>query len=229
MEEPQQVLIGTRLCQLIPGQHPAAVRYGTIRYVGPVENTKGTWLGVEWDQDHRGKHDGSYKGKRYFSCSRKSSETPASFIRQSRDATLNIGGISFLDALQDKYVGSSSSGTSQSISATAPQQYSRRNLAEIEIEMPNMDRVSAKVSNLTKLRTVALTGPVERIAVPRYDAGAEDEAAGPSRTELEEEIKCSVGFVSPDKRREEDGAIAKQIAETIPSEYLASKSANTCS
>lgn len=41
---------------------------GTIRYVGPVETANGTWLGVEWDDPRRGKHDGSKDGRRYFSC-----------------------------------------------------------------------------------------------------------------------------------------------------------------
>ena len=41
----------------------------TVRYVGPVKNTKkGDWLGVEWDDPSRGKHDGSYEGERYFQC-----------------------------------------------------------------------------------------------------------------------------------------------------------------
>jgi hypothetical protein len=43
----------------------------TIRYIGPVEGTKDTdktWLGVEWDDPRRGKHDGVHNGKRYFTC-----------------------------------------------------------------------------------------------------------------------------------------------------------------
>ena len=41
---------------------------GTVRYVGGVDETHGTWLGVEWDDQGRGKHDGIKDGKRYFSC-----------------------------------------------------------------------------------------------------------------------------------------------------------------
>lgn len=40
----------------------------TVRYVGLVEGTDKEWLGVEWDDPLRGKHDGELKGKRYFSC-----------------------------------------------------------------------------------------------------------------------------------------------------------------
>ena len=41
---------------------------GTIRFVGEVDGTEGVWLGVEWDDPQRGKHNGVKDGKRYFSC-----------------------------------------------------------------------------------------------------------------------------------------------------------------
>ena len=41
---------------------------GTVRYTGPVEGTSGTWLGIEWDDHARGKHDGVHNNKRYFTC-----------------------------------------------------------------------------------------------------------------------------------------------------------------
>lgn len=69
----------------------------TVRYVGPVPPTageiraevspsnhnrtsgtlanragsylpSGLWLGIEWDQPSRGKHDGSHDGVQYFTC-----------------------------------------------------------------------------------------------------------------------------------------------------------------
>ena len=39
---------------------------GTIRYVGEIDGQKGVWYGVDWDDESRGKHDGSINGKRYF-------------------------------------------------------------------------------------------------------------------------------------------------------------------
>lgn len=41
---------------------------GTVRYAGAVPPTKGAWLGVEWDDPARGKHDGSHEGTPYFEC-----------------------------------------------------------------------------------------------------------------------------------------------------------------
>lgn len=40
----------------------------TVRYVGEISGTKGQWLGVEWDEPSRGKHDGMHDGVRYFHC-----------------------------------------------------------------------------------------------------------------------------------------------------------------
>jgi dynactin complex subunit len=41
---------------------------GTVRYVGQVSGTKAVWIGVEWDDPRRGRHDGSKDGVRYFEC-----------------------------------------------------------------------------------------------------------------------------------------------------------------
>ena len=40
----------------------------TVRYYGPVDDTVGDWYGVQWDDETRGKHNGTYKGKEYFTC-----------------------------------------------------------------------------------------------------------------------------------------------------------------
>lgn len=40
----------------------------TVRYIGPVAGTQKDWLGVEWDDPTRGKHNGEHNGVRYFEC-----------------------------------------------------------------------------------------------------------------------------------------------------------------
>ena len=40
----------------------------TVRYVGPVAETKGDWIGVEWDNSSRGRNAGDAKGVKYFEC-----------------------------------------------------------------------------------------------------------------------------------------------------------------
>ncbi|CAG5946433.1 unnamed protein product [Menidia menidia] len=69
---------------------------GTVRYVGPVPPTAGLWLGVEWDNPARGKHDGSHEGARYFTCRHPKG---ASFVRPAK-ATF---GVDFLTAVRQVY------------------------------------------------------------------------------------------------------------------------------
>ncbi|KAL3122898.1 hypothetical protein niasHT_010298 [Heterodera trifolii] len=53
---------------------------GVVRYLGPVEGTAGQWVGVDWDDPTRGKHDGRTRdGRRYFTATAASS---ASFVRE---------------------------------------------------------------------------------------------------------------------------------------------------
>ena len=80
---------------------------GTVRYVGPVVTSKkdpaAIWVGVEWDDGTRGKHDGSVvddatgERVRYFRCG----ATAGSFVKPSKVD----GGGGLVAALRAKYVG----------------------------------------------------------------------------------------------------------------------------
>ncbi|XP_053491532.1 tubulin-specific chaperone E isoform X2 [Ictalurus furcatus] len=68
----------------------------TVRYVGTVPPTTGLWLGVEWDNPERGKHDGSHEGVRYFTCSH---PTGGSFVRPKKASF----GVDYLSAVKQRY------------------------------------------------------------------------------------------------------------------------------
>lgn len=73
---------------------------GVVRWVGAVANKDGVWLGVEWDDALRGKHDGAHDGVRYFSCkSPLAGARGASFVRPHKVRASR----SFLEAFWDKY------------------------------------------------------------------------------------------------------------------------------
>ena len=36
----------------------------SVRYVGSIDGQDGIWVGLEWDDESRGKHDGSHSGRR---------------------------------------------------------------------------------------------------------------------------------------------------------------------
>ncbi|XP_077342652.1 tubulin-specific chaperone E isoform X9 [Lithobates pipiens] len=59
-------------------------------------SVEGLWLGIEWDNPLRGKHNGSHEGRRYFTCRH---PTGGSFIRPKK---ANFG-VSFLTALIKRY------------------------------------------------------------------------------------------------------------------------------
>lgn len=71
-------------------------RIGTVRYVGPVEGYAGDWVGVDWDADGEGKHDGSHNGVRYFTAR---GQNTASFVRPHNLSA----GVSLLEALENRY------------------------------------------------------------------------------------------------------------------------------
>ncbi|XP_054831046.1 tubulin-specific chaperone E isoform X1 [Eublepharis macularius] len=70
--------------------------YGTVLYVGSVPPTAGIWLGIEWDNHQRGKHNGNHEGIQYFKCRH---PTGGSFIRPNK---ANFG-VDFLSAVRKRY------------------------------------------------------------------------------------------------------------------------------
>ncbi|KAG1929694.1 tubulin-specific chaperone E [Pimephales promelas] len=69
---------------------------GTVRYVGPVPPTTGVWLGVEWDDPERGKHDGSHEGVQFFTCRHR---TGGSFVRPAKAQF----GVDYVTAVKRRY------------------------------------------------------------------------------------------------------------------------------
>ncbi|KAL1123967.1 hypothetical protein AAG570_001737 [Ranatra chinensis] len=69
---------------------------GTVKFVGAVPPTKGIWLGVDWDDPKRGKHNGSYNGVRYFNARY---DTSGSLVRLEKA----VRGRSIIAAIKEKY------------------------------------------------------------------------------------------------------------------------------
>jgi len=74
---------------------------GVVRWIGQVLGRDGAWLGVEWDDRARGKHDGALDGVRYFSCENAShvSSNAASFVRGHKIRP----SLTFVEAFRAKY------------------------------------------------------------------------------------------------------------------------------
>ena len=63
----------------------------TVRYFGTIEGKNGPWLGVEWDDETTGKHDGSLNGHRYFQCKNLSCSYQFSFFQNCLHVFLSSG------------------------------------------------------------------------------------------------------------------------------------------
>ncbi|MDI1490763.1 MAG: hypothetical protein OHK93_001967 [Ramalina farinacea] len=132
----------------------------TVRYVGGIEKKRGDWLGVEWDDPRKGKHDGSYEGFKYFQCKSPSS-TAASFIRPNRPANTPLG---FIEAIKSKYAtAEDSSDDSISISGKT-------------VEEVGFDKIQRQLAALPELKIIILDGlPMKSLSSqPSQDKGTGD-------------------------------------------------------
>lgn len=139
----------------------------TVRYIGPVKGTEKEWLGVEWDDPSRGKHDGEHNRVRYFSCKhsiyikirsldlsriigRSLSKTAASFVRPTRTAD---PAQSFVEAVHQKYA----TGVTNHpivVASEAQIMISSKKVAE-EV---GFDKIRAQLAQLHELKIVLVDG-----------------------------------------------------------------------
>uniref|UniRef100_A0A667I354 Tubulin-specific chaperone E n=1 Tax=Lynx canadensis TaxID=61383 RepID=A0A667I354_LYNCA len=115
--------------------------HATVRFSGVVPPVAGLWLGVEWDNPERGKHDGSHEGIVYFKCRH---PTGGSFVRPNK---VNFG-VDFLTAVNNRYVledGPEEDGKEQPVT-----------IGNKPVETIGFDSVIKQQSQLSKLQEVSL-------------------------------------------------------------------------
>ncbi|XP_019507363.1 PREDICTED: tubulin-specific chaperone E isoform X1 [Hipposideros armiger] len=115
--------------------------HATVRFYGIVPPVAGLWLGVEWDNPERGKHDGSHEGTVYFKCRH---PTGGSFVRPNK---VNFG-VDFLTAIKNRYVledGPEEDGKEQIVT-----------IGNKLVETIGFDSVIKQQSQLSKLQDISL-------------------------------------------------------------------------
>ncbi|XP_051023806.1 tubulin-specific chaperone E [Acomys russatus] len=115
--------------------------YATVHFCGSVPPVAGIWLGVEWDNPERGRHDGSHEGTIYFKCRH---PTGGSFVRPNK---VNFG-VDFLTALKNRYVledGPDDEGKSCSLK-----------LGSKQVQTVGFDHITKKQSQLRALQDISL-------------------------------------------------------------------------
>lgn len=151
--------------------------YATVRFIGKLPqadpSSKGSdvlWIGVEWDESSRGKHDGSFKGVRYFETSH---PTAGSFLRPEKCNT----GVSYMEALSSRY----GSEVSDNAATDNEDMFVCGRNQQTAVTAVGLDKVSRKQGQFDELRAVGLRGMYVSYA------GSADEVATSSRnlTELD--------------------------------------------
>lgn len=92
------------MTDLLGSRISIAGKRACVCFVGQLEDQEGQWVGLDWDDPNRGKHDGIYNGKRYFSC--RDVRLSGTFMRlekllESMDATICVA-----EAIRRRYQGS---------------------------------------------------------------------------------------------------------------------------
>ena len=118
--------------------------FATVLYVGPVDQQEGLWVGLQWDNSARGKHDGSVGGKRYF----QGDAGACTFLRQVKYLQLASASrpVSIVEALKARYTVDNSEAMSI---LTA----SKRSM---DVKLVGCQKVTNRQSNLQRLETASL-------------------------------------------------------------------------
>ncbi|VVC27021.1 Hypothetical protein CINCED_3A022009 [Cinara cedri] len=133
----KSIRVGRKVC--------AGTFTGVVRYVGPLPETESIWVGVEWDDLSRGKHDGTHNGIRYFKTLHPNG---ASFVRLEKIVPCNV---SFMSAFKNKYGQDCDPGVDQEISIIMKQ--SKMPF----FELVGMQKIQEKQACFDKLTHVSLS------------------------------------------------------------------------
>lgn len=112
-----------------------------------MENRKGEWIGIDWDDPARGKHDGSVDSVRYFET--KDGEKSGSFVPAERFRS----GMDLVTALVSRYsnVGENAYQEEDMFVSTANQKTKK-------IELVGLSKIEKWQKNTSKLKSVDLSG-----------------------------------------------------------------------
>ena len=112
----------------------------TIRYIGPLHSQSAdiTYVGLQWDEDGRGKNDGSLAGHRYFTAPPLS----ASFVRHER----LIPAATLLEALRTKYEDHESKEDTLYLSALNSDSGGRQRAFDVEVKFVGLQMVSRQIA-----------------------------------------------------------------------------------
>ncbi|GAB4818591.1 hypothetical protein N2152v2_005637 [Parachlorella kessleri] len=151
---PHEVRQGARC--LVGGRFKA-----TVQYLGPIDGQAGDWVGLEWDDASRGKHDGSHGGRRYFSC--RDGAQAGSFVRLPKFLEAVSLGCTLLEAIQRRYGGGDHLGTNSSVEQGEKEDVQPEELgtttgrgSRVEVELVGAQQVARRLADLARLQKASV-------------------------------------------------------------------------
>ncbi len=160
LSSPSPLSVGQRVCE-----SGAPDRRATVRFLGEVPGSApGLWVGVEWDDPERGRHDGSHGGRRYFST-RSGAPRCASFVRPKKVSA----GMALGEAARRRYgqVEGATAGVDQEVLSGL-----RREINAPFLEVVGFDKVNRQQSDFARLRVVSLrASQVRGLALDEEEEG----------------------------------------------------------
>ncbi|XP_055377115.1 tubulin-specific chaperone E [Condylostylus longicornis] len=119
--------------------------FGTVKYVGNVQGYNGIWLGIEWDNFSRGKHDGTINGIYYFSTKY---PTSGSMIRIHKIEKFE----SLQEAVRKKYLCDEKNPLDKKLIREAQKQ-----LHANVFEIVGMEKIAQKQSKVEELNEISVS------------------------------------------------------------------------
>ncbi|EPS72964.1 tubulin folding cofactor, partial [Genlisea aurea] len=119
-------------------------RTGTVGFVGTLQGYLDEWIGVDWDADGDGKHDGSHNGVRYFNAR---GPKTASFLRPNNVSA----GRSLLEALEIRYRSSSTKEEEDEMYVLS----SRKQ--RVSIQLLGKDKIETRLSRFEEMTSASLS------------------------------------------------------------------------
>ncbi|XP_047473543.1 tubulin-specific chaperone E-like isoform X2 [Penaeus chinensis] len=117
---------------------------GTVKWIGEVPGTQGMWYGVDWDDENRGKHDGTHNGIKYFETQYPKS---GSFVRPTKVSS----GMTLEAAVRGRY-------QDDPTIETHVTDMLQKTINARFVEVVGMEKIGKKQSKLEELETVVLDG-----------------------------------------------------------------------
>ena len=131
-----------------PASSRSDVSRGFVRFIGKIDQASSQlFVGVEWDYEERGKHDGELNGVRYFVTS--TGKKSASFIKLETFLRFSSLGIDFMQAVSGKYKNKDFKEEEMFI-------YSSSKKTQISVELVGRQDLESKLEKIEKLTDLGL-------------------------------------------------------------------------